>query len=132
MNFYEKVLIIDPELDDNAVKETVEKFKDIIIKQGGEVLKTDNWGRRKLAYELNKHQKGNYFLLLFKAPPSTIAELERLCKVTDTVIKFMVVKLTKKRQIEAALPAPAKPKPAKEEPASTEQGKTAKEGKKDV
>jgi small subunit ribosomal protein S6 len=103
MNLYEKIIIIDPNLDDAAADETVGKIKDVIASQGGEILKTENWGRRKLAYELNKHQKGNYILLLFKAPPSTIAAIEKLCKITDTVIKFMVVKLIKKKQIEKVL-----------------------------
>ena len=108
MNYYEDMVIIDSNLDDTAVEETVQKIKDVIVKQGGEILKAEVWGRRKLAYELNKHQKGNYVLLLFKAPPSTIAELENLSKVLDSIIKFMVVKLTKKKQIEAATVAPQK------------------------
>ncbi len=108
MNYYEDMVIIDSNLDDTAVEETVQKIKDVIIKQGGEILKAEVWGRRKLAYELNKHQKGNYVLLLFKAPSATIAELENLSKVLDSIIKFMVVKLTKKKQIEAATAAPQK------------------------
>jgi small subunit ribosomal protein S6 len=108
MNYYEKIVILDPNLDDTAAEETVQRIKDVIVKQGGEILKTDNWGRRKLAYELNKHQKGNYILLLFKAPPSTILELEKLSKVVDTIIKFMVVKLTNKKQIEAVTVTPPK------------------------
>ena len=103
MNIYEKIVIIDPNIDDTAAAETVGKIKDIIISKGGEILKTENWGRRKLAYILNKHQKGNYILILFKSPPTTIMDLERFCKVTDSVIKFMVVKLTKKKQIESVL-----------------------------
>jgi len=105
MNYYEKVIIFDPNLDDSAVEETVGKVKDVIVRQGGEILKTENWGRRKLAYILNKHQKGNYIFLLFKAPSTTISELEKFCKVVDSVIKFMVVKLTKKKQIDAVLSA---------------------------
>jgi small subunit ribosomal protein S6 len=107
MNYYEKIVILDPNLDDNAIEETVEKIKDVIIKQGGEIFKTENWGRRKLAYELNKHQKGCYILLLFKSSPSTIAELEKFCKLVDSIIKFMVVKLTNKKQIQAVSPSPA-------------------------
>jgi small subunit ribosomal protein S6 len=103
MNYYEKVMIIDPNAEDAVVEEIVGKIKDSIIKQGGEILKKENWGRRKLAYELNKHQKGNYVFLLFKAPSAAISELERLCKVLDPVIKFMVVRLTKKKQIEMVL-----------------------------
>lgn len=106
MNYYEKVMILDANLDDSAAEETVTKIRDMITKQGGEIFNTENWGRRKLAYELNKHQKGNYFLLTFKAPPSTILELEKLCKVIDTIIKFMVVRHLKKKQIESILPKP--------------------------
>lgn len=103
MNLYEKIMILDPGLDAKAVEDTVEKVKEKITKQGGEILKSENWGTRKLAYELNKRDKGIYILLLFKSPPSTILELERFCKVTDTVIKFMVVRLQKKKQIEAVM-----------------------------
>lgn len=106
MNYYEKVMILDPNLEDSVAEETVTRVKDVITKQGGEIFNVDNWGRRKLAYELNKHQKGNYFLLTFKAPPATILELEKLCKVVDTIIKFMVVRYEKKQQIEAILPKP--------------------------
>lgn len=103
MNLYEKVMILDPSLDERAVEETVEKVKGVIIKKGGEILKTENWGIKKLAYELNKRQKGHYILLLFKSPPSVISEFERLSKVTDTIIKFMVVKLKKRKHIEAVM-----------------------------
>ena len=103
MNLYEKIMILNPGLDTKAVEETVEKVKEKITKQGGEILKSENWGTRKLAYILNKHDKGIYILLLFKSPPSTILELERFCKVTDTIIKFMVVRLQKKKHIEAVM-----------------------------
>lgn len=106
MNYYEKVMILDSNLDDSVAEETVTKIKDVIIKQGGEIFNTENWGRRKLAYELNKHQKGNYFLLHFKAPPTTILELEKVCKVIDSIIKFMIVRYVKKAQIETILPKP--------------------------
>ena len=119
MNIYEKIVIIEPNIDDTAAEETVGKIKDIIIKKGGEILKTENWGRRRLAYVLNKHQKGNYILILFKSPPETIMDLERFCKVTDSVIKFMVVKLTKKKQIESVL-ASLKEAEAKKQTETTE------------
>jgi len=106
MNYYEKVMILDSNLDDSAAEEVVAKIRDMITKQGGEIFNTENWGRRKLAYELNKHQKGNYFLLTFKAPPTTILELEKLCKILDSIIKFMVVRHVKKAQIESILPKP--------------------------
>ncbi len=107
MNYYEKILIINPSLEDSAAEEIVEKIKGIITQQSGEIIKIDNWGRRKLAYELNKQQKGNYVMLHFKAPSPTILEIEKYCKMVDSIIKFMVIKITKKKQIEAMLHVPA-------------------------
>jgi small subunit ribosomal protein S6 len=136
MNYYEKVIIFDPNLEDSAVEENVVKMKDLIVRQGGEILKSENWGRRKLAYALNRHQKGNYIMLLFKAPPATIIELEKFCKVVDPIIKFMVVKLTKKKQIEAVLTALAQSAAKNEskeviKPAQTKMPASS-EGKQDV
>jgi len=123
MNYYEKVMILDPNIDDNAVNETIERVKNVIVSKGGEIFKTDNWGRRKLAYELNKHQKGNYVLLFFKSPPDTILELEKLSKVVDPIIKFMVVRIIKKKQIDKMLKAVADT-PAKESPGTAETSST--------
>ncbi len=104
MNFYENIIILDSNLDSKAIEEAVERIKDVILKKGGEVLKTENWGRKKLAYGLKKRKEGIYVLLLFKAPSQAIVELERFYKVFEPLIKFLVIKL-KKKQIEAVLPA---------------------------
>jgi small subunit ribosomal protein S6 len=66
------------------------------------MLKVDVWGKRKLAYEMNKQKMGSYYLLIYKAPPAGIKKLEEYFKVLDVVLKFMIVKLGIK-QI-AALP----------------------------
>ncbi len=124
MNYYEKVMILDANIDDNAVNETVEKVKNVIVSKGGEIFKTENWGRRKLAYELNKHQKGNYVLLFFKSPPDTILELEKLSKIVDAIVKFMVVRIVKKKQIEKMLKSVADAQ-AKASAASAEPAKPA-------
>jgi len=136
MNYYEKVIILDPNIDDTAVNETIDRVKNVIVSKGGEILKTENWGRRKLAYELNKHQKGNYVLLFFKSPPDTILELEKLSKIVDSIIKFMVVRIVKKKQIEKMLQsvanvqakestAPAEPEQA--EPQTTQDSEISPE-----
>ncbi len=104
MNFYENVLILDPNLDDKETEGVIGRVKDVIVKQGGEVLKIENWGCKKTAYEVKKNKKGLYMLLLFTAPPNTVAALEKLYRVFDPVLKFMVIKLKKKKQIKAALP----------------------------
>ncbi|MBI4824007.1 MAG: 30S ribosomal protein S6 [Nitrospirae bacterium] len=102
MNIYENIIILDASLTEEAISESVSKIKDLIEGSGGEILKTDLLGRRKLAYEVNKHSKGFYVLVLFKSPPSLIKKLEDYYKVFDPVIKFMVIRLEKK-QADAAL-----------------------------
>jgi small subunit ribosomal protein S6 len=68
---YETIAIIDASLPDETIEASVERIKDIITGDGGEVLKVDPWGKRKLAYEIKKHARGYYVLILFKAPAST-------------------------------------------------------------
>lgn len=103
MNFYENVVIFDPSLSDEDQKSLSEKIVSVIQSAGGQLLKIDPWGRRKLAYELNKQKMGIYVLYLFKAPSTAIKKLEEFYKVTDNVIKFMVIRLGK-HEI-SALPA---------------------------
>lgn len=140
MNFYENIIILDPNLDDKTIEDAIERVKNMIIKKGGEVLKSENWGHKKLAYGLKKQKKGIYILLLFKAPPSVIAELERFYKLFDPLLKFLVIKL-KKKQIEAVTSslteAGAKAdanntKPAQERVIPTGGDITLQEGKKSV
>lgn len=102
MNIYENVVILNPSLNEEELKSAVDKITDLIKNSGGDVFKVDNWGKKKLAYELSKQKMGVYFIFLFKAPSSTAKKIEDYFKVFDPVVKFMVVKLGKK-QI-AALP----------------------------
>lgn len=93
MNFYENMVILNPSLNDEEIKAAVEKISELITGFGGEVLKAENWGKRKLAYELNKLKTGIYMFFLFKAPSPTIKKIEDYFKVYDPVIKFMVIRL---------------------------------------
>ncbi|NTU43399.1 MAG: 30S ribosomal protein S6 [Nitrospirales bacterium] len=97
MNIYENVVILNPSLSEDEVKAAVEKISSLITNNGGEVLKVDHWGKRRLAYELNKQKFGIYILFLFKAPSNVVGEIESYFKVYDPIIKFMVIKLTKKQ-----------------------------------
>jgi small subunit ribosomal protein S6 len=97
MNTYENIVILNAALPDEEINTTISKIKDIIVNAGGEVLKVDQWGRKKLAYEIGKQAKGFYVLLIYKTPPETIKKLEELYKVFDPVIKFMVIKLGPKQ-----------------------------------
>lgn len=104
MNVYENVIILNAALPDEEIGNSVQKVREIITATGGEFLKADLWGRRKLAYEINKQTRGFYVLVLIKAAAATVKKLEEHFKVTDTVIKYMFIKLEKKQK-EAALKA---------------------------
>ncbi len=102
MNIYENIVILNASLGDEEIETASGKIKDLITNSGGEILKTDVWGRRKLAYEIKKQKKGFYLLIVFRSPSAAIKKLEDYYKVFDPVVKYMVIKLEKK-QAEAAL-----------------------------
>lgn len=97
MNIYENIVILNASLPDEEINASISKIKDIIVNSGGEVLKTDTWGRRKLTYEIKKQNKGFYTLMIYKTPPATIKKLGEFYKVFDPVIKYMVIKLGPKQ-----------------------------------
>ncbi|GAB4414937.1 MAG: 30S ribosomal protein S6 [Thermodesulfovibrionales bacterium] len=97
MNIYENITILNASLPDGEIEAATSRIKDIITDSGGEILRVDVWGRKKLAYEIKKHKKGFYVLLIFRAAPSLIKKLEDYYKVFDPVIKYMVIKLDKKQ-----------------------------------
>ena len=91
MNKYESVVIINPEVDEEGVKALENTFTDMINKNG-KVSKVDELGKKKLAYEIKKFKEATYMLFNFEAKPDSIAELERIYRITDEIIKFIVVK----------------------------------------
>ena len=91
MNKYESVIIIQPNLDEEAIKALIKKFSDLIEKNG-KVESVEEMGKKRLAYEIKKQREGYYVLFNFEADPSSIAELERVYRITDEVMKFIVVK----------------------------------------
>jgi len=97
MNIYENIIILNASPADDEIEASLKKIRDLIINSGGEILKADVWGRRKLANEIKKQKKGFYVLLAFRAAPSLIRKLEDYYKVFDPVIKYMVVRLEKKQ-----------------------------------
>ncbi|MCY6958193.1 MULTISPECIES: 30S ribosomal protein S6 [Clostridium] len=91
MRNYETLFILNPSLDEEAVKAGIEKFKGIIENGGGVVENVDEWGKRKLAYPINKINEGYYTLINFKSNPELPMELERNFRITDGVMRFMVI-----------------------------------------
>ena len=91
MNKYESVVIVNPNLEEESVKNLIKKFSDL-INTDGKVASVEEMGKRKLAYEIRKFSEGFYIVIKFEAKPELIAELERNYRITDEVIKFLVVK----------------------------------------
>ena len=92
MNKYEVVYILDTKLDDAAKETLIERFKGVIESNGGSVEGVDKWGVKKLAYEINFKSEGFYVLMNFAANAEVPAELERQMRITDGVMRFIVVK----------------------------------------
>src|SRR5208337_4219094 len=93
MRRYETIFIASPTLTDEQADELVRQFEGIIAEQGGELLKTEKWGRKKLAYEVQKFSEGYYTLFDMNAGPNLIAELERRFRNHDSVIKYLSVRM---------------------------------------
>jgi small subunit ribosomal protein S6 len=91
MNKYESVVIINPNVEENTLKELIERFQ-TLINTDGKVEQVNELGKKKLAYEIKKNKEGYYVVYDFEANPSLIAELERNYRITDEIIKFIVVK----------------------------------------
>ena len=91
MNKYESVIIINPNVDEAGIKALEDKFTGL-INENGKVEKVDSMGKRKLAYEIKKFAEGTYLVFNFESKPEAIKELERVYRITDDVIKFIVVK----------------------------------------
>ena len=91
MNKYETIFIVKPSVEETGVKELTEKFSNI-INNDGKVESAEVLGKKKLAYEIKKNSEGIYVLINFEAEPSLIKELERVYRITDEVIKFIVVR----------------------------------------
>lgn len=92
MRTYETMFIVSPALEADAVDKIVAKFEELIKKMKGKVINTDRWGLRKLAYPILNLNEGHYVVMGFEGEPKTAAELNRVFKITDEVIRFMIIK----------------------------------------
>jgi small subunit ribosomal protein S6 len=87
------MLIVIPELDEEQVENTVGRFRTVIERTGGGIGDVNNWGRRKLAYEIDHRADGFYYVMEFTAGERTLTELKRILRVSDDVLRHMIVKL---------------------------------------
>ena len=103
---YEILLMLDPELPEGRQEEIVKRARELVKKAGGKWVGHDVWGRRRLAYEIGHKGEGVYHLLNFDAEPDTLAELSRILRITDGVMRHLAV-----RRIEGGAPGPPPPEP---------------------
>lgn len=93
MKRYETIYIVNPNLDADSIKEVITKFSEQIKKLKGYIVKVNEWGKRRLAYEVKRFDKGYYVMLDFCGLPGVVKELERGLKLDDRVLKYLTVKV---------------------------------------
>ena len=93
MRDYELAFIVRPNVDDNGVTAVVDKVSQFVKSANGEVASVDVWGRRTLAYPINNHREGVYVLFQAKISPSALTELERNLKLSEEIIRYLLVKV---------------------------------------
>ena len=91
MKAYELLLLLNPSLEEEARAAVLDRIQGVITADGGVVDAVDGWGKRKLAFEIDKLTEGEYVLVDFHAIPAAIAEIDRVLRITDSVIRFMLV-----------------------------------------
>lgn len=99
MNSYETLFVVKPTLTEEEITAQITKVKDILAKEGAELLATNDMGMRKLAYPVQKNDRGYYTVLFYNAEGTVISELERNLKISEDVIKFLTVKYSNTKDI---------------------------------
>lgn len=92
MRKYETMFIINPDLQEEQRTALIESIKETITGNGGEILEVDEWGNRKLAYEINKKQTGYYVVIYFQAEAGTPEELERNYRIKDDIYRYIIIR----------------------------------------
>ena len=91
MRDYELVIIVTPEIDEEATAEVVDKVKSWITDAGGSIEAFEEWGRQKFAYLIRKHTEGLYFLFNLKLDPTAVAGLERNFNLQESILRFLII-----------------------------------------
>lgn len=92
MRHYEIMVILDPSLEERTVAPSLDTYLNVIRNAGGSVEKTDVWGRRRLAYEINKKAEGIYAVIDLHATPAAVAELDRQLRLNESVLRTKVIR----------------------------------------
>ena len=92
MNKYELALVVSAKIEDDARAAVVAKAQDYVTRAGGAVTEVEEWGKKKLAYEIQKQKEGFYYFIQFEAPTSAPAEIESRVRIMDSVLRYLIVK----------------------------------------
>lgn len=92
MNKYELALVVDAKIEEDVRVATVEKVKDYVAKFGGNITNVDEWGKKKLAYEIQHMTEGYYYFVKFDSEANVPAELEQVVRIMDNVIRFLCIR----------------------------------------
>ncbi|BAJ29687.1 MULTISPECIES: 30S ribosomal protein S6 [Kitasatospora] len=92
MRHYEVMVILDPSVEERAVSPLIESFLNVVRTGGGKIEKIDTWGRRRLAYEINKQSEGIYSVIDLKATPEVVKELDRQFSLSESVLRTKVLR----------------------------------------
>jgi small subunit ribosomal protein S6 len=132
MNNYELALVVNAKIDDDARAAVVDKAKALIERFGGKVGETEEWGKRKLAYEIQKMNEGYYYFVQFEAEPSAPEEIESRMRIAENVLRYLIVRKDENDDFTVApekTEAPAAEEtaaaPAEEAPAAEEKAEEA-------
>ena len=114
-NMYEFTYIITPVLSEEQIKDTVKKVNKTIEGGGGTIIEVDEWGSRRLAYQINKKRNGYYVNMYFEAPGAFVPRLERSMEIDDNILRYLTLRMDKKmiqhyeQRKKKAVPTPPEP-----------------------
>ena len=95
MRRYELMLIIRPDAPDEKAAAVIDRTTRYVVASGGQIVKVAPWGRRRLAYPIDRHREGSYHIVVFESPADAILELERSLQITEEVLRFLVTRSEK-------------------------------------
>lgn len=96
MNKYELAVVVSAKLEDDERAATIEKVKDLITKNGGTITNVDEWGKKRLAYEVQKMREAFYYFIQFDAEPTVPAEIESRIRIMENVVRYLCVRQDEK------------------------------------
>ncbi len=95
MRRYELMLVLRPDAPDERASAVIDRTTRYVVAEGGQIVKVAPWGRRRLAYPIDRYREGSYHIVVFEAPAESIAELERSLQITEDVLRYLVTRTIK-------------------------------------